>query len=219
MTTAPNATHVTDGYAQQIAGDLSANRTAQERARTELQRLQEELGQLEDGEKVLLKMQDALGIPAKPASPQAAKRGTKRAAVPSARSAVRGEKTAAAPSAPTAKSARAGKTAGKTAAKSPAKAPVKAEGKKETGGPSWLELVTAAIVGQAEPKSAAEVAETVSAAHPDRKVQATIIRNTLEQGVARGILERSKQGRSVYYTPVGSAPEAPAAEEPEPTLP
>ncbi|MER5873053.1 hypothetical protein [Streptomyces sp. NPDC002044] len=196
MSSATNATRVEDGYAQQISGDLAANHAAQEQARTELLRLQEELGQLEDSEKVLVKMQNALGVSAKPAP--AAKRGAKRASVPSARSASRGVgKAAESGSGAAAKPPRARKAVAKDAVK------------KEAVGPSWLELVTAAIAGQSEPKSVGEVADAVGAAHPGRKVQPTIIRNTLEQGVARGLLERSKQGRSVYYTRVAAAPADP----------
>ncbi|MCY0947351.1 hypothetical protein [Streptomyces antarcticus] len=203
MSSATNATRVEDGYAQQISGDLAANHAAQEQARAELLRLQEELGQLEDSEKVLVKMQNALGVSAKPASAPAAKRGTKRAAVPSARSASRGAGKAAEPrTAAAAKPPRARKAAVKDAVKKEAV-------KKEAVGPSWLDLVTAAVAGQSEPKSVGEVADAVGAAHPGRKVQPTIIRNTLEQGVARGLLERSKQGRSVYYTRVAAAPADP----------
>ncbi|MFF4429367.1 hypothetical protein ACFYZ4_09330 [Streptomyces sp. NPDC001513] len=299
MTTATNVTRVQDDYAQQIAGDLSANQAAQEQARTELQRLQQEIGQLEEGEKVLLKMQEALGVPLKPTPTQAtkpttkpnaktgtasgakpeakagakpgtpsgaktatpagatsgaktatpagtasgakpgtpsgaktatpagatsgakpeakagakpgatsgAKAGAKSAAVPAARSAARGAKKAAEPKeTTTAKAPRARKTTEGTVTK------------KETGGPSWLDLVTATIAGQTEPRSAAEVTDALSTAHPERKVQATVIRNTLEQGVARGILERSKQGRSVYYTPTDS-PTTPGTSLPQPELP
>ncbi|WP_374771906.1 hypothetical protein OG756_40330 [Streptomyces sp. NBC_01310] len=218
---------IKDDYAQQIAGDLSANQNAQDRVRSELQRLQEELSQLEDNSKILLKMQDALGVPAKSATtPAAARRTAKRAAVPSARKASpaadkSAEKTVE-------KSAeKTGEKAGEKAvpAKSAASAGVSrsrtrkaaakpaAAVKKDTVGPSWLELVTAVFAGQSEPRSAAEVTDSLTTTHPDRKVQAAVIRNTLEQGVARGLLERSKQGRSVYYLPTAS-PAAPAESAP-----
>ncbi|MFD3806960.1 hypothetical protein ACFWSF_29320 [Streptomyces sp. NPDC058611] len=219
MSSATNATRVEDGYAQQISGDLAGNQAAQEQARAELLRLQEELAQLEDSEKVLLKMQDALGVSVKSASAPAAKRGAKRAAVPSARRAPRGAGKAAEPKGAAAvKPARTRKAAGGSAGGGAVKkeavkkeAAVKDAVKKDAGGPSWLDLVTAAIAGESEPKSVGEVADAVGAAHPGRKVQPTIIRNTLEQGVARGLLERSKQGRSVYYTRVAAAPAAPDA--------
>lgn len=217
MSSATNATRVEDGYAQQISGDLAANHAAQEQARAELLRLQAELGQLEDSEKVLLKMQDALGVSAKPAAAPAAKRAAKRAAVPSARSSSRGAAKAAKPAEPrtaaAAKPARVRKAAAKDAG---VDAVAKDAAKKEAGGPSWLDLVTAAVAGQSEPKSVGEVTDAVGAAHPGRNVQPTIIRNTLEQGVARGLLERSKQGRSVYYTRVAAAPAQPDAAPSQP---
>ncbi|MFD6969156.1 hypothetical protein [Streptomyces sp. NPDC059949] len=220
---------IKDDYAQQIAGDLSANQNAQDRVRSELQRLQEELSQLEDNSKILLKMQDALGVPAKSAksatTAAAAKRSAKRAAVPSARKASpAAEKSAEKAVEKTAE--KAGEKAGEKAVPAKSAAPAKvsrsrtakaaakpAAAKKDTVGPSWLELVTAVFAGQSEPRSAAEVTDSLTTTHPDRKVQAAVIRNTLEQGVARGLLERSKQGRSVYYLPTAS-PAAPAESAP-----
>ncbi|WP_030389538.1 hypothetical protein [Streptomyces sp. NRRL S-241] len=243
MSTDSNVTRVKDDYAEQIAGDLAANQAAQEQRRGELQRLQQEIGELEESEKVLLRMQDALGVAAAPTTARPAGRAAKRAAVPSARragasagagkSAGAGAKKAtvtkakataktasgAADAAPAAKAPRARKAADKAADKAVDKAADKASGdtavKTEAGSPSWLELVTAVLAGGTEPRSAAEVAEAVSAAHPARTVQAGVVRNTLEQGVARGLLERSKQGRSVYYSPVV----APTPAEPQAALP
>ncbi|MFI8345177.1 hypothetical protein ACIF8W_34680 [Streptomyces sp. NPDC085639] len=243
MSTDSNVTRVKDDYAEQIAGDLAANQAAQEQRRGELQRLQQEIGQLEESEKVLLRMQDALGVAAAPTTARPAGRAAKRAAVPSARragaSAGAGKsagagagakkatvtkakakataKTAsgAADAAPAAKAPRARKAADKAVEKAADKASGDAAVKTEAGSPSWLELVTAVLAGGTEPRSAAEVAEAVSAAHPARTVQAGVVRNTLEQGVARGLLERSKQGRSVYYSPVV----APTPAEPQAALP
>ncbi|MFG2994732.1 hypothetical protein ACGFZK_36465 [Streptomyces sp. NPDC048257] len=217
MTTTTNVTRVEDDYAQQIAGDLAANQSAQEQKRDELQQLQQEIGELEESEKVLLRMQDALGVQAKTATPQPAKRGAKRASVPSARSASATTKKPAKtePAKATAPSVKAPRTRKTTNSN-----PSSSDGgvKEETGSPSWLELVTAALAGGTEPRSAAEVTETVGAAHPERKIQAAVIRNTLEQGVARGLLERSKQGRSVYYSPTtpASASAEPDTVRPQP---
>ncbi|MFI7359039.1 hypothetical protein ACIBTP_34560 [Streptomyces avidinii] len=243
MSTGSTVTRVKDDYAEQIAGDLAANQEAQEQRRGELQRLQQEIGELEEGEKVLLRMQDALGLAAAPAAARPAARGTKRAAVPSARSAgadvgpgtATGTATGVGASAKktratTAKAkvkvkAGSGAADAATAVKAPrarkatGKAVGKATGdtavKEETGSPSWLELVTTVLAGGTEPRSAAEVAEAVGAAHPARTVQAGVVRNTLEQGVARGLLERSKQGRSVYYSPVAPTPAQPEAALPQ----
>jgi hypothetical protein len=66
--------------------------------------------------------------------------------------------------------------------------------------PTLVELVVADLTVSSEPRSAAEVAAALSQAHPDRKIQITVVRNTLEALVAKGQAQRSKQGRSVYYS-------------------
>ncbi|MGW9067993.1 hypothetical protein ACWGQT_00880 [Streptomyces yangpuensis] len=208
MSTAAKAAGIQDDYAAKIASDLAENQTTQEQVRNELQRLQEELLQLEDNSRVLQKMQQALGITVEAASPAAVKGSATRAAVPSARSAsqaAKKTKASATKTATPAKTSRAKQT------------PAKAASPTKDAGPSWLELVSAVFAGRTEPKSAAEVAENVSTSHPERTVQAAVIRNTLENAVARGILERSKQGRSVYYAPVSAAsPVVEAADSPTP---
>lgn len=172
---------VTADYAQRVADDLSANRSEQERVRSELARLQDELVRLEDSEQVLTKMQEVLGGTSKQAAKQ--RKRSKGAAVPAARGSNR--KTAA----------------GKAAAAAGRKASKKTASPKKAGEPTWLELTTAYLGGQSEPRSAAEVAASLTEAHPERAVQVTVVRNSLEQGVAQGLLERSKQGRSVFYSP------------------
>ncbi|MFD7676194.1 hypothetical protein [Streptomyces anulatus] len=176
---------VTADYAQRVAADLAANQSEQERVRTELARLQDELVRLEDSEQVLTKMQDVLGGVPKQAAKQ--RKGGKGAAVPAARGS--NGKTAA----------------GKLAAVAGRKASKKAVSPKKAGEPTWLELTTAYLGGQSEPRSAAEVAASLTEAHPERAVQVTVVRNSLEQGVAQGLLERSKQGRSVFYSPTAPA--------------
>lgn len=86
---------------------------------------------------------------------------------------------------------------------------------KDAGDKTWAALAGNYLSAQSEPKSAAEVSAALTEAHPERNVQAAVVRNALEQGVARGLLERSKQGRSVYYTPATAAPasDGPTAEK------
>ncbi|MFH9118477.1 hypothetical protein [Streptomyces globisporus] len=171
---------VTADYAQRVADDLAANRSEQERVRSELARLQDELVRLEDSEQVLTKMQEVLGgTPKQTAKPR---KSSKRAAVPAARGSNRK------------------KAAGKAAAAAGRKASKKTASPKKAGEPTWLELTTAYLGGQGEPRSAAEVAASLTEAHPERAVQVAVVRNSLEQGVAQGVLERSKQGRSVFYS-------------------
>ncbi|MER7699734.1 MULTISPECIES: hypothetical protein [unclassified Streptomyces] len=182
---------ITADYSQRVADDLSANRDEQERVRAELARLQDELVRLEDSEHVLTKMQEVLGGTPKQAAKQG--KGRKGAAVPAAR----GSNSRKA----------AGKTAAATGPKASEKAlrPKKAVTPKKAGEPTWLELTTDHLKGQSEPRSAAEVAASLTEAHPERAVQVAVVRNSLEQGVAQGLLERSKQGRSVFYSTVAPA--------------
>ncbi|GAA2984011.1 MULTISPECIES: hypothetical protein [Streptomyces] len=192
------ATSVTADYAQRVSDDLSANRSEQERVRAELARLQDELVRLEESEQVLTKMQEVLGGTAKRVAKQS--KGRKTAAAPAPRRS--GSKTAAAPAPRRSGSKTA---AGESAAAPGRRTPKKAASPKKVGEPTWLELTTSYLGGQSEPKSAAEVAASLTEAHPERTVQVTVVRNTLEQGVAQGLLERSKQGRSVFYSPASAA--------------
>ncbi|MFJ8750004.1 hypothetical protein ACIREO_11820 [Streptomyces sp. NPDC102441] len=179
-------------YAQRITDDLAANRGEQDRARAELTRLQDELIQLEEGEQILVKMQEVLGGTAKPAE-RKGRAGKAAASVPAARRAkgrTASKKDSSKPK------PRAEQRAAADETKTPKKA----------GEPTWRELVTGYLADQREPRSAAEVAAALTEAHPQRTTQVTVVRNTLEQGVAHGLLERSKQGRSVYYSPAAGVP-------------
>ncbi|MFJ8764075.1 hypothetical protein [Streptomyces clavifer] len=177
-------------YAQRITDDLAANRSEQDRARAELTRLQDALVQLETGEQILVKMQEVLGGGStKPAVRKSKDR--KVAAVPAARS----------PKSRTASPKGARKQKAQADQGAPADGGAATKG---AGDPTWRELVTGYLTTQREPKSAAEVTSALTESHPQRKTQVAVVRNTLEQGVAHGLLERSKQGRSVYYSPVSA---------------
>ncbi|MFI2471346.1 hypothetical protein ACH475_34060 [Streptomyces globisporus] len=180
---------VTDEYAQRVTKDLSENRGEQERVRAEVARLQSELAALEESEVLLTKMQEVLGGAPKSLTKKKAK--SKVAAVPAARF---NSET------PTVKGRKSGRKAGIQKKASPRK----------PGEPTWLDRTTVYLAAQSEPKSAAEVTSALADAHPERTVPAAVVRNALEQGVAQGRVERSKQGRSVFYTSIAAAaPESP----------
>ncbi|MBM7439410.1 hypothetical protein [Streptomyces sp. HB132] len=192
-------------YAQRITDDLEANRSEQDRARAELTRLQGELVQLEEGEQILVKMQEVLGRTGKPAAGKGKGKGRKAAvSVPAARRAK--GRTASR------KGVEGAKPRTRTGQKAQTSAGVTAA-PKGAGEPTWRTLVTGFLADQREPKSAAEVTAALTEAHPQRATQVAVVRNTLEQGVAHGLLERSKQGRSVYYSPVSAAVTAGAPAE------
>ncbi|MEW1615710.1 MULTISPECIES: hypothetical protein [unclassified Streptomyces] len=183
---------LTADYARRIADDLSANRSEQERVCDELTRLRAELSQLEECEHVLLKMQQVLGAGEASAAPTA----EDVVSVPQARRPSNRTNTR------TAKSSRGAKSAA-TPGSSPAAGP--STPARNTGGPTWRELITEHFTGVDGPRSATEITAALAEAHPHRKVRVAVVRNALEQGVAQARLERSKQGRSVFYSPVPAA--------------
>ncbi|MEV6732946.1 MULTISPECIES: hypothetical protein [unclassified Streptomyces] len=196
-------------YAEKVTADLALNTAEQERIRKEIASLQENLTGLEQDHELLVGMRAAIGDT--PTAVPAPRTGKKTAT--SAR------KPAAAKSATTAdtKKATAKKaTAVKAVAKKPAaKKPVaeKAAAAKEKPVP-LTELIHQHLSGQAEPKTAREIAQALTTAHPDRNLSDNLVRTTTERLVARSLAERAKQGSTVYYTAIQHntpAAEAPAA--------
>ncbi|MEV6575771.1 hypothetical protein [Streptomyces sp. NPDC051577] len=77
------------------------------------------------------------------------------------------------------------------------------------------ELIHQHLCGLKEPKTAGEIAQALSVAHPDRSLNDNLVRTSTERLVARSLAERAKQGSTVYYT--ATRPEAVAAEAPAAT--
>ncbi|GHC90053.1 hypothetical protein [Streptomyces flavofungini] len=189
------ATALASQYAAQVSGDLERNVKEQERIRTEIDTLQEQLATLHHDHTVLNNIRQALEV----AAPLAA-----TAEVPEEAGAVpapRGKASAAAGNSkqPTAKKAgtpqrrtAGGKQARKTAAA-------------KTAEPTLVELISRHLAAQSEPRSAAEITADLGQAHSDRGIKTTVVRTTLENLVAKNRAQRTKQGASVFYT----APEAP----------
>lgn len=133
----------------------------------------------------------AAAKPAKTAAKKRAAKGTPRAA---GKTAAKGPaKGAPKSTAKTAVKATAGKTAGKAAAK------------KDESQALLRDLLLGLLDGHSEPRLAAELREELLRAHPDREPTPQVVRNTLEALVAKGRIQRHKQGRSVMYTVVGQA--------------
>ncbi|MEU6449772.1 hypothetical protein [Streptomyces sp. NPDC046979] len=206
MSETATTTEVASQYAAQVAGDLERNAQEQEHIGADIATLQEKLTALQHDHSVLVNIQQALAstvpAPAADSTPVPSPR-KKTAAEPGGGRRSRAEKTTAsrgraAAKKPVAKKARAAKAAGKAAVKSDA--------------PTLVELVRRHLAARSEPRSAAEVAAGVNQAHPERAVQTTVVRNTLEGLVAKQHAQRTKQGSSVYYTATGG-PEPVAASE------
>ncbi|MFI6808725.1 hypothetical protein ACIBO6_27545 [Streptomyces luteogriseus] len=235
-TTTP-ATELASQYIAQVTGDLDANVKEQERVSAEIASLQEQLAALQRDHGVLVNMHQALGITTTPTESAS---GTAHAVVPSPRQkkdgaaaggkqkarkattatpAKRTAKKSAAKTASTAKSAGTAKATGGSKSADTAKATgsSKSAGTTRTAGgsksaePTLVELIRRHLAVQKEPRSAAEISTALGQAHPQRDIAAKVVRVTLEGLVAKSQAERSKQGRSVFYT----APAAQSAAAPE----
>ncbi|MGV9560563.1 hypothetical protein [Streptomyces sp. NPDC003522] len=207
---------VTSQYVAQVAGDLERNLKEQDRVAGEIASLQEQLASLEKDRTVLLNVQQALGVEPASTAPTAGKAAVEETTTGKAgvgKAAV--EKATAVPAprkkAPTGASRRV-KAAKPAAAAKPAvkKAAAREAAPKpapKPDQPSLVSLVREHLAGQSEPRSAAEVAQSLGGQHPERGIKTTVVRTTLEGLVAKNHAQRSKQGTSVFYT----SPEAPAA--------
>ncbi|WP_405443855.1 hypothetical protein OG373_40115 [Streptomyces avidinii] len=246
MSTGSNVTRVKDDYAEQIAGDLAANQAAQEQRRGELQQLQQEIGELEESEKVLLRMQDALGLAAAPATTRPAGRGTKRATVPAARSAGADAGLDAAAGAAASTAASAKKTPATTTTAT-AKAKTKSgSGAKDAAAATAVKAAPARkATGKAASKATGDTAvkeekggpswlelvtkvlaggtEPRSAAEVAEAVSAAHPARTVQAGVVRNTLEqgvaRGLLERSKQGRSVYYSPVVPAPAQPEAALP
>jgi hypothetical protein len=202
-TTTP-ATELTSQYVAQVTNDLERNVKEQERISAEIASLQEQLAAVRHDYTVLVNIQQALGITKAPA--QSTAEGECAAAVPSPR-----RKTG---------SARGGKQkARKSTAASPKavpKKPAKSTDAVKAAQPTLVELIRHHLLELKEPRSAAEISAALGQAHPERQFTTNVVRVTLEGLVAKSQAERTKQGRSVFYTApapkAAQAPEAPEAE-------
>ncbi|WP_405876251.1 MULTISPECIES: hypothetical protein [unclassified Streptomyces] len=196
------ATELTSQYAAQVTSDLESNLKEQERVSGEIAAMQQQLATLQHDHTVLVNMQQALGIAPEPAEHAAA---PEQATAPTShKKTARRKSTTARAKKTTAPPSR--ERADKPAKKAPAAASTAAQ-------PSLIELIRQHLADQREPRSTAEIAAAVDQTHPERGIKNTVVRTTLENLVAKGHAQRSKQGSSVYYT----APDAPQPTPPSPT--
>jgi hypothetical protein len=185
-------TELTTQYGAQVASDLERNLKEQDRVREEIEALQDQLTALQHDQTILVNVQQALGLPSAPARPEP----ETATAVPAPR------KRAPAPTSRSGKQRRTEKSAGKSAAPAEKQARKRSTAASSAGPravPKLVDLVREHLAGQSEPRSAA-----------DREIKTKIVRLTLEGLVAKNQAQRTKQGRSVFYT-------TPEATRPAPT--
>ncbi|OXS34492.1 hypothetical protein [Streptomyces sp. XY006] len=215
-------TELASQYIAQVSGDLEANVKEQERISAEIASLQEQLASLQHDHGVLVSMQQALGITqaavasgaestsATVPAPRRKKAGAAAGGQRKARKSTAGpaKKTARKPVAKKTTTAKTAKTG--TATTGTAKAATA-----KTAEPTLVELIRRHLAEQKEPRSAAEISTALGQAHPERGVSAKVVRVTLEGLVAKSQAERSKQGRSVFYSaPADQAAATPGTEAP-----
>jgi hypothetical protein len=239
------ATELASQYIAQVTGDLEANLKEQERIGTEITTLQEQLAALQHDHDVLESMQQALGITAPPNGSAAESESAvlpsprRKKAGPAAGEKQKARKSTATPAKKAARKPAAGKPAaakqatGKPAAEKPAvakpaakkpaakkpaamKPAVKSTDSAKAPEPTLVELIRRHLAEQKEPRSAAEISTALGEAHPHRGIAAKVVRVTLEGLVAKSQAERSKQGRSVFYTAPASEPAAASETEAQP---
>ncbi|GGT89107.1 hypothetical protein [Streptomyces violascens] len=174
----PDSTMLQSQYAAQIQSDLDSNVAEREHIAGQISALQEQLSILESNHALLASMQQAIGTPAVPAAGKAPKKAE-----------------ASAPRIPQARSGS--KSAGRAAKKQARPAP---KAKASGAAPTLRELVAAHLATSGEPRSAAEITAGLTDAHPGRNIAGTVVRNTLENLVAKGQAQRTRQNRSVFYT-------------------
>ncbi|MEU8695976.1 hypothetical protein [Streptomyces sp. NPDC048665] len=188
------STELTSQYAAQVTSDLERNTKEQERITAEIATLQEHLTALQHDHRVLVNVQQALGIAPAPVQPAA---GPDGAAVPAPHKKASAESAAG-------KRTRVKQAAGTqratTSEKSANKKPTHTDTAAKAGRPTLVELVRGHLAEQSEPRSAADVATALGKAHSERGIKTTVVRTTLEGLVAKNQAKRTKQGASVFYT-------------------
>ncbi|WP_367325564.1 BlaI/MecI/CopY family transcriptional regulator [Streptomyces sp. HUAS ZL42] len=199
--TTSGPTELTSQYAAQVTSDLERNLKEQQRISGELAALQQQLATLQHDHTVLVSMQQALGVPAAPAEPTAAPESEKTTVPAPRKKAATGTSTKKrAKKAPATRS----RTPGRKPAAEKASEPATAS---KSASPTLGELIRHHLAEQNEPRSTTEVTAALNQAHPERGAKPTVVRTTLESLVAKGKVQRTKQGSSVYYT-IPDAPEA-----------
>jgi len=188
-------TELTSQYSAQVASDLERNLKEQEHLSGEIEALQARLASVQHDHTVLVNLQQALGVPAPAAAPAA----ESAASVPAAH-----KKTTGTPGTAKQSAAPRKRTAKKTAAKASATS---------SASPTLVDLVREHLAGQSEPRSAAEITTALEQLHPERTVKTTVVRTTLEGLVAKNQAQRTKQGKSVYYTTPDTAASADSGEQ------
>ncbi|MEU1707653.1 BlaI/MecI/CopY family transcriptional regulator [Streptomyces sp. NPDC005706] len=191
-TTAP----IQDRYAQQFAADLEHNRAQQQNLTRQVEEVQARLAQLQAEERWLIGIRASL--------PSGQPNQDTEAPTDAEQAASAGDQLPA-PGAPAVEETAVPQL--RAAARNDTPEPVKGENTKkkttktDAAPPTLGELLAGILSGhQGEPRTAGEVCDELEQQHPKRARNTPVVRSTLERLVAVGMVERTRQGRTVLYT-------------------
>ncbi|MEU6346254.1 BlaI/MecI/CopY family transcriptional regulator [Streptomyces sp. NPDC046977] len=184
-------------YIRRLDDDLARNSTAQAEAQDAIQSWQERLAELEQEAAWLLGLKSTVaGQPTSPDTRQSI--DTMPAASSNTATAAEGAAEQAVPAPRRARGPRSNGTEKKaTTARRPAARKPRTTA---SGAPTLNTLVLEVLQQHHQPRTAAEVTAELAEAHPERKAGNPVVRNSLEQLVAKSRVARTRQGRAVFYT-------------------
>ncbi|MEU1621469.1 hypothetical protein ABZ479_29730 [Streptomyces sp. NPDC005722] len=181
---------VQEEYVRRLEDDLTRNSAARSEAHDAIQRWQKHLATLEREAVWLENLRSTLtGQPASPATGAGATRSEDGSAEASVQS----------QGVPAPRTAR-GKAGGRGGRGKMAAGAARGKAAGAAKGPTLGAVIHERLLQHKQPRTAAEVTSDLAEALPDRLVGTPVVRDTLEQLVAKGRINRSRQGRTVYYT-------------------
>ncbi|WP_275557929.1 BlaI/MecI/CopY family transcriptional regulator [Streptomyces sp. 5-6(2022)] len=195
MDTPADSASLKSQYAAQVAADLERNSAEQERLRSDIAALQEQLAVLEDNRALLLSMRQTLGG-------DAAGDATENGEAGGSGDGSSAKREVATLSATRKARKKANAAGGKRKGAESVGSRPRRQRVREAGVPTLRELVRDALAQHGEPRSAAEVTAALSQTFPEREIKPTVVRSTLESLVAKGQAHRTKQQKSVFYSAV-----------------
>jgi hypothetical protein len=216
MSNEPGISTIQRQYAEKIAADLESNAKEQEEVRSQMAALQARLDRLEADRTWLSGVQNTLtsgaAAPEPPADSLVAGKGDTAGLVAAAEAVPRqrqAKKAATVVSGKRSKKTAQAQPDGAAEAATIAKPAKRAQpGGKKDGPP--LRVFVMEVLQDYRPRTAAEIADDITQAHPDRTPDEKVVRNTVNTLIAKGNVGREKQGINVYYTALKKEDESPA---------
>ncbi|WP_331747948.1 hypothetical protein OIA45_45735 (plasmid) [Streptomyces chartreusis] len=212
MADAVDTTQIQERYAPQLAADLEKNLAAQKRLREEEAWLRTALGSMPEASVRRKDAPNTTPTPEDSATVQAAPFPQPRQQEDSTEPQLAGSNLVRSKGVT---NATAKKTRPTTTAR---RSSTPRQASRRSGGPTLGELVLTILSKTPdEPRTTTEVTEDLAREYPDRARDANNVRNALEALVAKSLIERTKQKKTVHYTVLGlqDTPEPTRVTEPD----